>query len=104
VFLVGWPHGWDYRALGALLGDLDWNGLLWGSASDGSDSVLLAEMQVGDPSPKLYFVGGDRAESNIAQLKEYFPSALSARHDSAVTGKTFWTVLVPGETTEAGGG
>ncbi len=104
VYLVGWAHGWDYRAFGAQMGDLTWNGLLWGAAADGSDAVRVADGHVGDPAPKLYFVGGDQAGPNVAYLRQLFPTALVAEHQSATTGKTFWTVYVPGREAEAKSG
>jgi hypothetical protein len=104
VFIVGWPHGWDYRALGAQLGDLRWNGLLWGSGPDGADSVELAAAYVDDPAPQLYFVGGEQARATVGRLRELFPQALATEHESAPTGKSFWTVFVPGRSEEDDGG
>lgn len=95
VYLVGWAHGWDYRAFGAQMGDLNWNGLLWGSAADGSDSVAGAANHVDDPAAKLYFVGGDYAAAHLDFLRHLYPQSLVAEHHSATTGKTYWTVYVP---------
>jgi hypothetical protein len=103
VYLVGWPYGWDYRALGMQMGDMNWNGLLWGTAPDGSDAWKLAESHVGDPAPKLYFVGGDQANAVIAHLRELYPNATASLHRSTTTEKTFWTVFVPGRETAAQG-
>ncbi len=104
VYLVGWAHGWDYRALGLQMGDPDWNGLLWGAAADGSDAVTVAAGHVSDPQAKLYFVGGEWAQANLAYLRQLFPTALVSQHHSVLTGKDFWTVYVPGKESEADDG
>jgi hypothetical protein len=106
VYLVGWSNGWDYRAVGILLGDPRWRGLLWGSDSSGADAVFMADMQVLDPAPKLYLVGGEHTEANLRHLRELYPDAMAVRHASRIPGKDFWSVYVPasGETAESGGG
>lgn len=99
AYLVGWRHGPDYRAIGDLAGDPDWQGLLWGAADDGSDAVQQAELagHPRDPVRKLYLVGGPRAAENLAYLRSLYPRAMETHHPSAVEGKDFWSLLVPGE-------
>ncbi len=103
VYLVGWPHGWDYRAVGMHLGDFSWNGLLWGSDPSGTDAVELAADHSSDPAAKLYLVGGDHASSNIDYLRSLYPNAVVAEHWSVVTERGFWSVFVPARQTEVDG-
>jgi hypothetical protein len=102
VYLVGWDNGWDYRALGILMGDLHWNGLLWDPS--GKDHVALAREQMGDPQPKLYLVAGPETEAsaNVAQLKSDYPNAVATRHAATIPGKDFWSVYVPGDSMGTG--
>ncbi|MFN2251686.1 MAG: glycosyltransferase family 39 protein, partial [Anaerolineae bacterium] len=95
IFLVSWPHGWDYRALGMLLGDPEWSNVLEGFEPNMEDAVDLAADQVGDPARKLYLVGGPIAQQNIAALLELYPDAVVTHHDVPVEGKDFWSVFVP---------
>jgi hypothetical protein len=97
AYLVGWQHGPDYRAVGQLAGDLDWQGLLWGSAGDGSDAVMAADAHASDPARKLYLVGGPQAQANIDHLLGLFPGAMVTHHLSRVAQKDFWSVLVAGQ-------
>ncbi|MCB0215578.1 MAG: glycosyltransferase family 39 protein [Chloroflexi bacterium] len=96
LYYVGWPNGWDYRAIGFLLDAPDWNGLLQGSAGDWSDAAEPARFHVGDPARKLYLVGGPNAEAQRAYLHGLFPDAIETFHRSAVPGKDFWSLYVPG--------
>jgi hypothetical protein len=102
VYLVSWPHGWDYRALGLLLGDADWNNVLEGSGPGMRDAVLLADAHRSDPKAKLYLVGGPAAQANLDHLREVYPAAVVTEHASRMPGKDFWSVLVP--PASAGGG
>jgi hypothetical protein len=95
VFLVSWPHGWDYRALGMLLGDPEWSNVLEGYGPNMEDAVDLAALHQADPERKLYFVGGPIAHQNIEALRALYPDAIVTRHDVPVDGKDFWSVLVP---------
>jgi hypothetical protein len=95
AYLVGWAHGPDFRAIGELAGDLDWNGLLW-SGADGAGSVALADAHTEDPARKLYLVGGPLMEDNRAHLLQLYPGAIVTHHDTGVAGKDFYSVLVPG--------
>ena len=97
LYYVGWPNGWDYRAVGFLLGAPTWNGLLQGSAGDWSDAAEPARFHVGDPARKLYLVGGPHAEAQRVYLRELFPDAIETFHRSAVPGKDFWSLYVPGD-------
>lgn len=99
IYLVGWSHGWDYRALGAHLGDPFWDGLLFG-AENGSDAVLAASGHVGDPAAKLYFLGGPFAPAHIEFLEGQYANAITTHHHSETTGKDFWSVYVPASGTE----
>jgi hypothetical protein len=102
VYLVGWDNGWDYRALGILLGDPSWNGLLWNPG--GKDHVSLARDHLADPGPKLYLVAGPETEAtaNVKALRAIFPTAVATRHAAAIPGKDFWSVYVPGKSAETG--
>jgi hypothetical protein len=102
IYVVGWANGWDYRALGAHLGDPYYEGLLFGSG-DGSDAVLQAGDHVSDPAAKLYFVGGEYAPRNLEYLEELYPDAVATHHMSTTTGKDFWSVFVPARDMEADG-
>jgi hypothetical protein len=104
TYLVGWSNGWDYRALGTLLGNPKWNGLLWGIDGSGADAVTMARAHVDDPAAKLYLTGGDKGESDAKYLQDLFPSAIVARHASRVPGKDFWTVFVPAGPAGGNGG
>lgn len=95
VYLVGWSDGWDYRAIGVELGDFDYQGLLWGAESDGSDAVEQAAAHVDDPAAKLYIVAGPRTEANIAALRDLFPTAVVVAHPRRSVGEAFSTVYVP---------
>lgn len=94
VYLVGWAHGWDYRALGLAFGAPDWNGLLWVDAP-GGDAAELAAAHVDDPAPKLYLLGGPEAPRGVETLRGLFPDALVTEHASRVETKDFWSVIVP---------
>jgi hypothetical protein len=98
IYNVGWQNGWDYRALGLEMGRPEWNGQLWGSADDGSDAVRSADAHTGDSARKLYFVGGQFSDQNIAHLQQLYPLAIITHHPMAIEGKDFWTVLVPART------
>lgn len=95
VYLVSWPHGWDYRALALMLGDADWRNVLEGTRPDMSDAVEGAGLHVEDPSAKLYFVGGPNADANIQHLRRIHPDAVVTMHPSRMPGKDFWSVYVP---------
>lgn len=104
TYLVGWSNGWDYRALGTLLGNPRWKGVLWGADDSGADAVTMARAHVDDPAPKLYISGGDKGEADADYLKDLYPSAVVARHASRVPGKEFWTVFVPARPAGGSGG
>jgi hypothetical protein len=95
IYLVSWPYGWDYRALGMQLGDPEWHNVLEGSQANMADAVLAAGEHASDPAPKLYLVGGPIARANIERLLEYYPDAVVVHHDYPVEGKDFWSVYVP---------
>ena len=95
VYLVSWPHGWDYRALGLLLDNPDWRNVMEGTRPDMSDAVYGAETHYADPSAKLYLVGGPQARANIDALVNIFPGAVVTAHASRMPGKDFWSVYVP---------
>ncbi len=103
VYLVGWSNGWDYRAVGILLGDPHWQGLLWGQLSSGDDAVELAQEHVSDSAPKLYLVGGPMADRNVRFLRELYPAAVATQHASRLPGKEFWSVYVPARPAEGAG-
>jgi hypothetical protein len=96
AYIVSWPHGPDYRAVAALVGDLDWNGNLWDDASDGERSALQAERlgHAGDPVRKIYIVGGPYAAENLEELARLYPNAIVTHHPSRFEGKDFWSVFV----------
>jgi 4-amino-4-deoxy-L-arabinose transferase-like glycosyltransferase len=97
AYIVSWPHGPDYRAVAAQIGDLDWNGNLWDDASGGEQSARAVE-RLGhpqDPSRKLYIVGGPFAADNLAELARLYPTALVTFHPARFEGKELWSVLVP---------
>jgi len=100
IYVVGWSHGWDYRAIGIELGDVHWNGLLWGRQASGHDAVRAADGHVGDTAGKLYLVGGPRADENVKYLRGLYPTAIATKHPSKVPGKDFWSVYVPARPTE----
>lgn len=100
VWVVGWPHGWDYRVIGIALGDPTRNALLWDEESGGLLSARKAAAHVDDPAPKLYLVGGSDAARSVSILEEIFPDARASRHEGRMPGKAFWSVYVP-PTTEA---
>lgn len=104
VYLVGWSNGWDYRAVGTLLGNPRWQGLLWGGLSSGEDAVEAAEPHAADPAAKLYLVGGAVAEKNVEYLKKLYPAAQATKHASRLPGKEFWSVYVPARPAEGAGG
>jgi hypothetical protein len=95
VYLVSWPHGWDFRALGMLLGDPEWANVLEGREPEMADAVLQASMHQPYPERKLYLVGGPIAQQNIDTLLQLYPAAVVTHHDVPVEGKDFWSVFVP---------
>lgn len=97
AYLVGWAHGPDFRAIGKLAGDLEWGGLLWRAAGDGSDAVLAADAHASDPVRKLYLVGGPQSLSNIEHLESLYPGAVVTEHRTEVPSQGFWSVFVPGK-------
>jgi hypothetical protein len=94
VYLVGWPHGWDYRALALELGAPGWRNVLWGVGPDLSDAVREATTHAGDPAAKLYLVGGPRAPAAVAFLRAVYPEATVASHLEARPERRFWSVRV----------
>lgn len=95
VWVVGWPHGWDYRVIGIGLGRPGLQNLLWDDASGGERSARRAADHVGDPAAKLYLLGGAGAERSVADLVAIFPDARATRHEGRLPGKAFWSVYVP---------
>jgi hypothetical protein len=104
IHVVGWSNGWDYRAVGTLLGDPRWQGLMWGQTDSGEDAVELARQHAADPAARLYLVGGQFADENVRFLEELFPAAIATRHTSRQPGKEFWSVYVPARPAEGAGG
>jgi hypothetical protein len=101
AYLVGWPFGADYRAIGQLIGDLEWGGHLW--VDPGTESARAAQAQghPADPARKLYIIGGDNAQANVQILQGLYPNAIVTRHDSPIDGRDFSSVFVPGEARSA---
>jgi hypothetical protein len=95
VYLVGWEHGWDWRALGLLLGDPSWHNNLFEGGVSAEDAVEQAQQHIGDPAMKLYFVGGSYATDNIAYLQQLYPEAEVRQHSAPLPHQVFWTVHVP---------
>lgn len=95
VWVVGWPHGWDYRVFGIELGRPGLENLLWDDASGGERSARRAADHAADPAAKLYLVGGGGAERSVADLAAIFPDARATRHEGRLPGKAFWSVYVP---------
>lgn len=97
IYYIGWINGPDYRAIGFLLGEPDWNGLLAGTdAADWKDAAEPARAQVSDPARKLYLLGGPHAEAHLSLLDELYPDAMLTHHPSPYPGKDYYSVLVPG--------
>jgi len=94
TFLVGWPHGWDYRALALELGVPEWRNVLWGTGPDLRGAEREATAHVGDPDAKLYLVGGPRAEAAIDFLHALYPNAVVTSHLDAQPAKRFWSLRV----------
>jgi len=93
---VGWENGWDYRAIGFMLGRPDWPGLIGpGAKSDWSEAAESARALAGDPARKLFIVGGPFVQHQIDTLRSIFPEAMVTHHTPRVPGKDFWTVFVP---------
>lgn len=100
AYYIGWPNGWDYRAIGLALGEPNWSELLQGTKDDWSDAAEGARGHRGDPARKLYLVGGPFAQQNLALLRELYPEGIVTRHPGHFEGKEFWSVFVPGTTSE----
>jgi hypothetical protein len=97
IYYIGWINGPDYRAIGFLLGEPDWNGLLAGTdAADWEDAAEPARAHVADPARKLYLLGGPHAQAHLALLGELYPDAIETHHPSPYPGKDYYSVLVPG--------
>jgi hypothetical protein len=99
AYLVSWPHGWDYRALGIELGDPDWRNVLEGNGADMTDAVEAARGHASDPARKLYIVGGpgDTPTRNLETLQGIYPDAVVTRHEGHYADKGFFSVYVPGD-------
>jgi len=96
AYYVGWSNGWDFRALGYLLGAPEWNGLVGGTdMAEWSDAAEGARPHVSDPRRKLYLVGGPYADKQLETLRSLYPNAVVTRQASRVPGKEFWSVFVP---------
>jgi hypothetical protein len=96
VYMIGWPNGWDYRALGVQLGDPYWNGLIGGRKEDWSDGVDIdARALAEDPARKLFFVGGTEAPKLIEGLREIYDGAIVTRHPVEPDDRSFYSVLTP---------
>jgi hypothetical protein len=97
AYIVGWPFGPDYRAVGLLIGDLGWEGNLWEGDGQESARAAAAAGHAADPARKLYIVGGQNALANVRILQDLYPDAVVTRHPSAAAGHEFSSVFVPGE-------
>ncbi len=95
VWLVGWPHGWDYRALAIELGEPGWSNVLWGQGFEMRGAVEEAAAHVADPSTKLYLLGGPRAATDARLLEALYPGSKSTRHPGRAPRQLFWGVEVP---------
>lgn len=104
VYLVGWPHAWDYRAVAIEMGAPTWRNVLFGTQPDFANAAEEARQHQADPARKLYLVGGtpEVARRNLSVLKGIYPGAVLTRHEGHVAGKEFFSVFVA-ETGEAQG-
>lgn len=94
VWLIGWPHGWDWRVLAFELGDPSWSNVLWGEGSEMRGGAEQAAAHGALPSPRLYLLGGPRAWVDVRMLEALFPEAVSARHPGRTPRQEFWSVEV----------
>jgi hypothetical protein len=95
VWLVGWPHGWDYRALAIELGEPGWSNVLWGQGLEMRGAVDEAAAHIADPAPKLYLLGGPRAATDVRLLEALYPGSKPTRHPGHSPRQLFWSVEVP---------
>ncbi len=96
VYMIGWPNGWDYRALGVLAGDPYWNGLIGGRDPDWYDAVRVdAAALAENGTRKLFFVGGEEAERFLEGLRAIYPDALVTRHPVEPEDRSFYSVVTP---------
>ncbi|RIL10395.1 MAG: hypothetical protein DCC75_04460 [Proteobacteria bacterium] len=93
-FLVGWSHGWDYRALGILLNKPEWGGVMWGERQDGADALRHLDQHLSDQGPKLYLVGGELAKGHLDTLRWFYPKNETRIHHHENPKKSFYSFLV----------
>jgi len=89
VVLVGWPHGWDWRALAFELGEPDWSRVRVGTGPDMEGAVDQVEA---DRDGTLVLLG--RAPDAVA-LAQRFPGAFVRFHPGHVPGRSFWSAEIP---------
>ena len=89
MFIKGWAHWLDSRAIGIQLNDLD-----WGSTNTSMEIASLIEMAPQDDDPLLYILHPLDSES-LDLLETRYPAGYSIIYRSPTPGRDYVFFFVP---------
>lgn len=94
VWLIGWPHWHDFRAIGIEAGEITFRNAI---VDSGVLREYLEQLPERFGARPLVFIVHPEDEETLSLLRAHFPGGRADRYQAAQPGRDFILVVVPGE-------